>query len=363
MVPTKRGDMSVNPTFDRKVMDYIGDISQIGGVKRYSFTEGRAKGMEALDVNNGSGLLFTVLPDRGMDICHLSYMGIPVSFVSKTGIVAPWYYDGRGYEWLRSFTGGFLTTCGFTQVGDPCSFEGADQGLHGMVSNLPADGVNVFSEWLGDAYMLRITGQVRQAKVQFENLLMKRTIETALGKNEIVLEDEITNEGDRAEPFMLLYHINFGYPFLNPDCEIVLPSKKTTGWDDLSQKNADMCRSVSEPTPQPYELTWYHELIRDGDGRAGFMVANRKRLPDIAVAVTYNADVLDNFTQWRFLHKKDYVMSFEPCNNLVKGAEYERAHGSLKYIQPGESAKTKLYFKFIHDSAEISDIMKKMICT
>jgi hypothetical protein len=350
----------MNPPFDRKVMDYIGDISQIGGVKRYCFTEGRAKGMEALDVNNGSGLLFTVLPDRGMDIGHLSYKGMPVSFVSKAGIVAPWYYDGRGYEWLRSFTGGFLTTCGLTQAGDPCSFEGADQGLHGMVSNLPADGVNVFSDWIDATYRLKITGQVRQAKVQFENLLMKRTIETALGKDEITLTDEITNEGDRAEPFMLLYHINFGYPFLSPDCEIVLPAKKTTGWDDLSQKNADLCRSVSEPAPEPYEMTWYHELARDGDGRAGFMVANRKRAPDIAVAVTYNADVLDVFAQWRFLHKKDYVMSFEPCNNQVKGVEHERANGSLKYIRPGETVKTNLRFVFLHDPANIEGCMNRM---
>jgi hypothetical protein len=350
----------MHPSFDRKTMDYIGDISQIGGVKRYCFTTGKAKGMEALDVNNGAGLLFTVLPDRGMDIGHLSYKGMPVSFVSKAGIVAPWYYDGRGYEWLRSFTGGFLTTCGLTQVGDPCSFEGADQGLHGMVSNLPADGVNVFSDWDGDAYGIKVTGQVRQAKVQFENLLMKRTIETALGKDEIALEDEITNEGDRAEPFMLLYHINFGFPFLNPDCDIVLPAKKTTGWDDFSQKNADMCRIVTEPSPEPYDMTWYHELARDANETAGFMVANRKRQPDMAVAVTYNADVLDNFTQWRFLHKKDYVMSFEPCNNLVKGVEYERANGSLKYIQPGETVRTNLRFGFLYDPSDISERMIKM---
>ena len=67
----------------RKFMDYIGDISQIGGIKRYMFTSGKAKGVEAYDVNNGNGLLYTVIADRGLDIYHLSFKGIPISFISK----------------------------------------------------------------------------------------------------------------------------------------------------------------------------------------------------------------------------------------------------------------------------------------
>ena len=46
----------------------IGDMSQLAGLKRYAFTEGKAKGIEAVDVKTGSGLHFTVLPGRGMDL-------------------------------------------------------------------------------------------------------------------------------------------------------------------------------------------------------------------------------------------------------------------------------------------------------
>jgi hypothetical protein len=37
---------------NRNFFDYIGDISQVGGIKRYVFNSGKAKGVEAFDINN-----------------------------------------------------------------------------------------------------------------------------------------------------------------------------------------------------------------------------------------------------------------------------------------------------------------------
>jgi hypothetical protein len=344
----------------RKMFDYIGDPTQIGGLKRYQLVSGKAKGVEAIDVDNGSGLLFTVLPDRGLDIHRLSFKGIPVSFLSKTGIVSPAYYNDRGDEWLRSFSGGFLTTCGLTQVGEPCTQDGQDLGMHGSVSNTSAENLNLFSDWVDDVYVVRITGQIRQAKVQYENLLMKRSIKIVLGENEIFLEDEVINEGDKPEPFMILYHINFGYPFLNPDSDIVIPSIGISGWDMLSDANADLHLEICEPSPEPAELTWYHEMIPREDGSACFMLANRKQDPDIAVMVRYDGRILDNLVQWRCLHKHEYVMAMEPCNNQVKGQAYERSHGHLKWIAPGEHVRIKLSFMFLSDASAIGNALKTL---
>jgi len=334
-------------------MDYIGDISQIGGIKKYMFTSGKAKGIEAYDINNGNGLLYTVVVDRGLDICYLSFKGIPISFISKTGIVSPYFYNDRNYEWLRNFTAGFLTTCGLNHVGDPCTFNNDNFGLHGYYSNIPADDVSVMSDWIDDEYIMKVTGKVRQAKVQFENLLLKRSITTRLGVNSIILEDEIINEGDKREPFMILYHINFGYPFLNPDCELIIPTKKITGWDEFSGKNTHKFMEITEPDANTPELTYYHDLYCDENGVTGYMITNKKLSPDIGVSVKYDKGVLNNLTQWKYLRKKDYVMALEPCNNLVKGVDYESRNGTLRYIEPGESIKIKLDIKFLETADEI----------
>ena len=73
----------------KELMKRIGDISQIAGAKLYELKSGRAKGVTAIDVKTGSGFSFTVLPDRAMDIAWAEYKGIPLSFISKTGVCSP----------------------------------------------------------------------------------------------------------------------------------------------------------------------------------------------------------------------------------------------------------------------------------
>lgn len=339
--------------FNKKLTDYIGDISQVGGIKKYTFSSGKAKGVEAFDVNNGNGLQYTVVADRGLDIYHLSYKGIPVSFISKTGIVSPYFYNERSYEWLRGFTGGFLTTCGLTQVGDPCTYEGNEYGLHGHYSNIPAENFSVSSEWQDDAYVMKIWGKVHQTKALLEDLVLKRSIESRLGVDEMIIDDVVTNEGFKKEPFMILYHMNFGYPFLNPSCDIVIPSREISGWDDFSGQNIHRHLEIIEPDACAPELTYCHDVYCDKDGFTKFMMANRKENPDIGVSVRYNKNILNNLTQWKYLRKKDYVMALEPCNNIVKGVEYESKNGTLKFIEPGESVHIRFEAKFMSSPEEI----------
>ena len=88
--------MERNKLSKRQMLRYVGDFSQLFGIKEFSFTSGRAKEVKAFDVKNGSGLEFTVLADRCLDIAGLSFKGINCSYISKTGIVAPEYYKENG---------------------------------------------------------------------------------------------------------------------------------------------------------------------------------------------------------------------------------------------------------------------------
>ncbi|MDD3339824.1 MAG: DUF4432 family protein [Lachnospiraceae bacterium] len=103
--------------------EYIGDLSQLFRVENYRLEGGRKDGVRATSVTNEMGLQFTVVADRCMDIAYLSYKWINVSYINPCGIVAPEYYDPRGTQWLKSFTAGFMTTCGLNNVGNPCEEE------------------------------------------------------------------------------------------------------------------------------------------------------------------------------------------------------------------------------------------------
>jgi mannitol-1-phosphate 5-dehydrogenase len=74
----------------KELLKHIGSVEQIGGVRDFTFNDGKAKGVRAIEVNTGS-LRFTVLPDRCMDIAQAEYKGTAISWISKTGITSPQY--------------------------------------------------------------------------------------------------------------------------------------------------------------------------------------------------------------------------------------------------------------------------------
>jgi hypothetical protein len=97
----------------------VGDLSQIAGIKLGEWSDGSERGLRVADVRTGSGLGFTVLLDRGMDICLAAYKGLPLAWVSPTGFSHPMYFDPQGFHWLRTFGAGLLTGCGLTSAGAP----------------------------------------------------------------------------------------------------------------------------------------------------------------------------------------------------------------------------------------------------
>lgn len=121
--------------------------------------DGKAEGVKAARIDTGSGLSFTILPGRGMDIPDASYRGIPLHFFSGTGITAPTYYEEPGLGWLRSFFVSLLTTCGITYSGAPDEDQGQALGWHGRISNAGAENVCINQEWQDDEYVMTVQGR------------------------------------------------------------------------------------------------------------------------------------------------------------------------------------------------------------
>ena len=124
---------------------YIGNELQLFGVEEVRLVGGKGDGMRMLNVRNGKGLEFVVSVDRAADISKVSLGGVNFSYFSPCGYVAPAYYDKQGLGFLKSFTAGFLTTCGLTSVGNPCVDDGEELGLHGTVSHIPCENIGYWT--------------------------------------------------------------------------------------------------------------------------------------------------------------------------------------------------------------------------
>ncbi len=301
----------------KEFLSYYGDVSQVGGVTDYTFNDGKKKGVRAIEVNTGN-LRFAVLPDRGMDIAQAFYKGKPISWISKTGITAPTYYDKEGRNFLRGFFGGLVTTCGFKNIGEPF----LEQGMHGRISNTPAENISVFADWVEDEYVMQISGTMRESSVFGENLVFKRTITTKLFANDFVLEDSIVNEGFRDEEIALCYHCNFGYPLVNERSRII-----------------NVPENVSYITPPANIPEEDIPVEQCGD----FVTVGIKN-DEFGVYLTYKSDTLPEFLLWKMLGQGDYVIGLEPRTTCLSGEEI-RENEKYVVLKPMEVYKTYLKFE------------------
>lgn len=194
-------------TFTREdILRRVGDVRQIGGIELVELADGKERGTRAAIFRTGSGFEFTALPDRGMDIAGANCCGFPVGWASATGRTAPAFYDSRGLEWLRGFSGGLLVTCGLTHLGAPCVDGGEELGLHGRASNIPARRLGISEGWEGDEYVMKLSGELYEARVFQPTIVLRREIVSRLGESKLCIKDEVENMGYTTSPHMILYH-------------------------------------------------------------------------------------------------------------------------------------------------------------
>lgn len=306
---------------------YIGHDSQLGGVEECRLVGGKGDGMRIFQVNNGKGLELMVSPDRAGDITRLKFRGINMSYMSPCGYVAPTYYEGMGSGWLKSFTAGYLTTCGLSAVGAPCVDEGEELPLHGTIANLPAE--HAYWEEIREAYIIHAV--VKDEVLFGRKLRLKRRLQVSREENSFEICDTIENTGDRTEPFEILYHMNMGYPLLDEDSIVTIPSASVQPRDDHAAKDIANWMHMQKPTAGYRERCYYHKFAHE-KGMASIFQPKLK----LGLEITFDARELDGFVEWKMMGIRDYVLGLECGNCYPDGRDVMRKSGMLKFIEPGE---------------------------
>ena len=333
----------------------VGDISQVGGARLVEFSEGMGRGMQAVQFRTGSGLDFTVLPGRCMDISLASYRGVPLAWRSATGEISSAHHEPEGLGWLRGFYGGLLVTCGLTYYGAPCEDEGEALGLHGRSSYLAADRVSVGGEWQGEDYIVSVSGRVVQASVFGENVELARKIWARLGEKRFFIEDRITNRGYETTPHMVLYHINLGYPLVDESSRLVAPALKSEPKDEEAAKGEPWNFYV--PVKGFKEQCFFHYLAAGSDGMTRAGIVNK----DLGLGFyeKYRLDDLPRLTEWKMMGEGTYVVGVEPGNGDVAGRAQARKDGTLRFLEPGEERCYKLELGVMDSTGEIRAFEKE----
>ena len=94
--------------FDVAATNRISHISQVGGIETSVLDNDHGRGVRIAWVNTGSGLRYKVVLDHGLDIADAFYNQNSLAWISHNGIIATHSGLQRGFEWLRTFSGGLL---------------------------------------------------------------------------------------------------------------------------------------------------------------------------------------------------------------------------------------------------------------
>ena len=305
----------------------VGSLDQVVRIDRFVEEDGPARGARRYRVVNGGGLEFEVHPDRALDIGAATINGIPLAWLSSTGITRPDAYEPQGRGWLRTFGGGLVTTCGLDSFGPPTADADGVSGMHGRISSTPArvTEVSVTPEFI------TVAGEVRQTGVFQENLVLRRRITSRVGSTTFTIEDTVTNDGESSSPHMLLYHVNLGWPLLDSGTVVDIPARSVTARDPDAERGFDHRAEIGEPQVGYREQVYIHEA---GDERVA-RVTNSSR--GLTFTLRFS-ETLPAIFQWKLTATKHYVLGLEPANTPeIQGRAAARSNGLLPRLEPGES--------------------------
>lgn len=339
----------------KELLRHVGSMQQLAGVRPMIYGEGRANGLRAYEVKNGP-LSFTVMADKCLDIAEVSYRGYNINFLSKPGLAGRNHYDTNGDEALRSIMGGMLFTCGLENICAPCTVDGKDYPMHGRMRTTPAEHICADACWQQDNYELKVSGEMREAELFGENMVLRRSVSTVYGKSEIRIKDTIRNEGFREETMMLLYHFNVGYPLLGENCEIVMPTKAVIPRDEAAAGHTENWMRMEAPVDNEPEYVFLHELAADEEGNTFAAVINEKL--GIGVKIGFNQRYLPYFMQWKSLASGDYVIGLEPANSSVYGKKYHLERQDLHSLKPFAEEEIELVLTFL-DGEELQAVKEE----
>jgi len=217
--------------------------------------------------------------------------------------------------------------------------------LHGRVVNLPARCVSYRTAWVDDDYLLEVAGEVRQARVFGENLVLRRRISTWLGSNRIEIEDSVTNEGFLPQPDMILYHFNLGFPLVGANARLQDAAEQSIPREADAQAGLAHWSSFQPPTPGYREQVFRYVPKAGRDGNVRVALENLDL--GLELRLTYEREQLPHLFQWKMMGEGTYVLGIEPTTAAQSRAVLEFT-SAARAVSTGWRSKSSSHPKVLH---------------
>lgn len=306
----------------RDDLRFTGSTDQLYSIRRMQLSEGDGDGLRLIEVFTSAGLRALFCESRALDLFELHFKGVNIGFHSKNGLKSGRVLPITG-EFSPNWPGGMLSTCGLRNAG-PDSQTGAEyHPLHGRINGMAAEhlGIDINPEY----DTLVISGQMRESALFGHHLLLERRITIPLHGSVIEYQDTVKNLSADPEPIFLLYHFNFGYPFLAPGLKLdFMPGQVIPRTDDARAGLAEFDQIIKPQDHYPEQVFFHLPLPADEPDREV-----RLARPDLAIAakLQFSSRELPILIQWKSMKSGDYALGIEPSTSMIRGRGEELANG------------------------------------
>jgi hypothetical protein len=345
-----------------------GHPEQVIGAELLVRADGPERGVRIVRLRSGV-IEVDVIVDRALDISRASIRGVPVAWLSPTGIAGPWYAEQEGWGTFRTFFGGLLTTNGLDHVLRPETDDATyfnyplktseHHRLHGRLSTTPARLSRYGFDDDLEPHALVVEGEIRQSTVFGENYVVRRCITLPLGGSSIRVTDTVENAGYARTPYMIMYTVNGGWPLVGRGATVAIGAGEPS---DSTPSAAGKDWSVLEaPARGAAERVWEHRPIPGADGRVHAAILN----PDVGggqavgLALAYDASTLPRLHQWVSPGEGAYVVGLEPTNSPLGGRAQARENGGLPALEPGERIRHELEIRLLWGGDELDEARRR----
>ncbi|MFO1093939.1 MAG: aldose 1-epimerase family protein [Planctomycetaceae bacterium] len=328
---------------------------------------GVSEGVEVIDLCNGP-MTLSVLPTRGMGIWRAQYKDLRLGWDSPVRRpVHPQHVDAlarNGLGWLDGFNE-LVCRCGLAFNGPPGKDDAARNGveaqltLHGRIANVPAHSVSINVDPTSPG-TLSVSGVVDETTFFGPALRLSTTISTRAGSNSFTVADEITNLGGHDAELELLYHINFGPPFLEAGASFHCPARVVAPRNAHAANDIDTYQKYLGPTPGYEEQVYFFDLIPDAQNET--LALLRTADGERGVSVHFDREQLPCFTVWKCTQPlaDGYVTGLEPGTNYPNFRAYERRQGRVVRLAPGQTYAARVRVE-AHDSGRTVAALQERI--
>ncbi|MCY4484955.1 MAG: aldose 1-epimerase family protein [Spirochaetaceae bacterium] len=314
---------------------------------------GLSDGVDLVQVTCGE-LSVAILPTRGMGLWRGSYRGLDLGWQAPVhGPVHPSHVvtgERGGLGWLRGFDE-WVVRCGLDNNGAPGPDTVLDNNgnpitvqldLHGRIANTPAHYVSVTADPAQE--VLQVTGHVAESALFHPLLELQTTISVTPGSSRITIADTVINRQVVPAELELLYHCNFGPPFLAEGSRVAVPYHAMAPRDKRAAEGlggdpdtASVRATTSlAPTAGYIEQCYFFRpaaLPEDGASLAALIAPDLSR----AAVVRFDCRQLPCLTLWKntAATEQGYVIGIEPATNYPNTRAVERAAGRVVNLEPG----------------------------